>query len=57
MRMCLVPDVFIPKNFKTPEFEKYKGILFPKNHLMIFIKKIVAYAENEKLMIIASNTV
>lgn len=50
MRMCLVPDVTIPLKFKTPDFEKYKGVSCPKNHLRIFVRKMAAYAANEKLM-------
>lgn len=33
MGMYLVLDVVIPPTFKTPEFEKYKGVSFPNNHL------------------------
>lgn len=50
MRMCLVPDVVIPPKFKAPKLDKYKGIGFPKNHLQMFVRKMVAYAVNEKLM-------
>lgn len=51
LKMCLVPDVVIHPKFKTPKFEKYKGVSFPRNHLSMFVRKMVAYAENEKLMI------
>ncbi|XP_050909908.1 uncharacterized protein LOC127123750 [Lathyrus oleraceus] len=50
MGMCLVSDVVISPKFKTPEFEKYKGVNLPKNHLRMFVRKMVAYAANEKLM-------
>ncbi|XP_050908914.1 uncharacterized protein LOC127122656 [Lathyrus oleraceus] len=50
MGMCLVPDVAIPPKFKTPDFEKYKGVIFPRNHLRMFVRNMVAYAANEKLM-------
>ncbi|XP_073222384.1 uncharacterized protein [Cicer arietinum] len=33
--LCLVSDVIIPPKFKMPEFSKYKGTTFPKNHLII----------------------
>jgi hypothetical protein len=49
--MCLVPDVAIPPKFKTPDFEKYKGINCPRNHLKMFCRKMAAYTTNEKLMI------
>lgn len=47
MGMSLVPEVVIPQKFKTPEFEKYKGVSCPKNHLRKFVRKMAAY---EKLM-------
>lgn len=50
METCLVPDMVIPPKFKTPEFEKYKGVSCPKNHLRMFARKMVAYAANEKLI-------
>lgn len=50
MGICLVPVVVIPQKFKTPKFEKYKGVSFPKNRLRMFVRKMVAYAMNEKLM-------
>ncbi|XP_050915598.1 uncharacterized protein LOC127130672 [Lathyrus oleraceus] len=50
MGMCLVPNVVIPQKFKTPKFEKYKDVSFPKNHLRMFVRKMVAYAANEKLI-------
>lgn len=48
--MCLVPDVVIPQKFKTPEFEKYKNVIFSKNHLSMFVIKMATYAANEKLI-------
>ena len=32
LEMCLVPDVVVPPKFKTPDFEKYKGLQCPKSH-------------------------
>lgn len=32
LNICLEPDVVIPQNFKTPDFEKYKGVNCPKIH-------------------------
>ncbi|KAK2428574.1 hypothetical protein QL285_027088 [Trifolium repens] len=34
--MCLVPDVVIPAKFKALEFEKYKCLSCPQNHLIMF---------------------
>jgi hypothetical protein len=48
--MCLVPDVVIPPKFKTPDFEKYKGLQCPKIHLKRFCTKMSAHVTNEKLM-------
>src|SRR3954464_7814626 len=31
--MSLVPDLTIPHKFKIPDFEKYKGLSCPRNHL------------------------
>ncbi|XP_073225755.1 uncharacterized protein [Cicer arietinum] len=49
--LCLVYDVIIPPKFKLPEFEKYKGTTCPKNHLIMYCRKIGFYAHDEKLLI------
>jgi hypothetical protein len=49
--MCLVPDVVIPAKFKAPEFEKYKGLSCPQNHLIMFCRKMASHAHNDKLLI------
>ncbi|XP_045802534.1 uncharacterized protein LOC123896156 [Trifolium pratense] len=51
MDMCLVLDVVIPPKFKVPDFEKYKGVHCPRNHLKMFCRKMAAHATDEKLMI------
>jgi len=48
--LCLVPDVVIPPKFKVPEFEKYKGATCPKSHLVMYCRKMAAYAHDEKLL-------
>lgn len=48
--MWLVPNVVIPQKFKTPEFEKYKGVSCPRSHLRMFVRKMAAYANDGKLM-------
>jgi hypothetical protein len=48
--MCLVPDIVVPPKFKTPDFEKYKGLQCPKIHLKRFCTKMSAHVTNEKLM-------
>jgi hypothetical protein len=49
--MCLVPDLVLPSKFKIPNFEKYKGLSCPKNHLIMYNRKMASYANNHKLMI------
>lgn len=48
--MCLIPNMVIPPKFKVPEFEQYKGLNFPGNHLRIFNRNMDAYTHDEKLM-------
>ena len=48
--LCLVPDIAIPPKFKVPDFNKYKGTTFPKNHLKVYCKKMRAYTKDEKLL-------
>ena len=47
--LCLVHDVIIPPKFKVPNFDKYKGITCPKNHMKMYYWKMGAYAKDEKL--------
>ena len=49
--LCLVLDVIIPPKFKVPNFDKYKGTTYPKNHLKMYYRKKGAYAKDEKLLI------
>ncbi|XP_050875217.1 uncharacterized protein LOC127078839 [Lathyrus oleraceus] len=49
--MCLVPGLIMPPKFKAPDFEKYKGDSCPKQHLVMFCRKMTSYAHNDKLMI------
>src|SRR4051812_28423183 len=49
--MSLVPDLTIPHKFKVPNFEKYKGLTCPRNHLRMYVRKMAAYAHDQKLMI------
>jgi len=48
--LCLVPDVVIPPKFKVPDFDRYKGTTFPKNHLKMYCHKMGAYSRDEKLL-------
>jgi hypothetical protein len=49
--LCLVPDVQIPHKFKVPDFEKYKGRSCPKDHLTMYVRKMSAYAKDDKVLI------
>src|ERR1044072_23506 len=49
--LCLVSDVVIPPKFKMPNFEKYKGISCPETHLKMYVRKMSAYAHDEKFLI------
>lgn len=51
LETCLVPDVVIPYKFKVLEFENYKVLDCPRNHLRKFCRKMAAYAFDKKLMI------
>lgn len=46
--MCLVSDLIITPKFKTPDFEKYKGISCPKIHLTMHYQKMDGYSRNDK---------
>ena len=48
--LCLVPNVTIPLEFKVPNFDKYKRIACPKNHLRMYCRRMWAYAMDEKLL-------
>lgn len=49
--MCLVPGVKILTKFKVLVFEKYKGFNFPMTHVQSYYRNMVAYSDNEKLLI------
>lgn len=49
--MCFVPDVTLPPKFKVPYFEKYKGLSYPKGHLVMYCRKMASYSRNDKIMV------
>lgn len=49
--MCLVSDLVIPPKLKVPNFDKYKGDIYPRLHLVMFYQKMASYAHEDKLMI------
>ncbi|KAA0060308.1 RNA-directed DNA polymerase (Reverse transcriptase), Ribonuclease H-like protein [Cucumis melo var. makuwa] len=50
-QLCLISDVVIPPKFKTPDFEKYNETTCPKSHLVMYCRKMSAYAHDDKLLI------
>ena len=48
--LCLVLDIVIPPKFMVPDFDKYKGTTFPKNHLKMYCWKMGAYSRDEKFL-------
>jgi len=48
--LCLVPDVVIPPKFKVPNFDRYKGMTCPKNHLKMYCRKMGVHSRDEKLL-------
>jgi len=50
-KMCLVPNVVIPKKFRMLEFVKYIGTQCPITHLKAYYNKIAEVVDNEKLLI------
>ena len=49
--LCLVPDIQIPHKFKVPDFEKYKGNSFPEEHLTMYVRRMSAYARDDRVLI------
>jgi hypothetical protein len=50
-KMCLVPNVVIPKKFRLPEFVKYTGNQCPVTHLKAYCNKMAEVVYDEKLLI------
>ncbi|RDX97795.1 hypothetical protein CR513_19390, partial [Mucuna pruriens] len=49
--LCLVSDVDLSTDFKTPEFDKYKGSTCPRVHLAMYCRKMVAYIYDDKILV------
>jgi hypothetical protein len=49
--LCLVSDVQVPHKFKVPDFEKYKGNSCPEEHLTMYVRRMSAYAKDDKVLI------
>ncbi|RDY11526.1 hypothetical protein CR513_03795, partial [Mucuna pruriens] len=48
--LCLVPDVGLLADFKTPKFDKYKGSSCPWLHLAMYCRKMTAYVHDDKIL-------
>lgn len=48
--MCLVLGVKIPAKFKVYDFQKYKEISCLRTHIRSYGRKMVAYSNDEKLL-------
>jgi hypothetical protein len=46
----LVPGVRVPPKFRLPIFDKYNGNSCPKTHVQAYFRKMVAYSDDEKLL-------
>ncbi|RDX66512.1 hypothetical protein CR513_54717, partial [Mucuna pruriens] len=49
--LCLMSDVALPADFKTPKFEKYKGSSCPRVHLAMYCRKMAAYIQQDKILV------
>ncbi|RDX85813.1 hypothetical protein CR513_32936, partial [Mucuna pruriens] len=49
--LCLVPDVVLPTDFKTPDFDKYKGSSCPRTHLAMYCRKMAAHIQDDKILV------
>ena len=50
-KLSLVPGLVIPHKFKIPTFDKYDGTKCPTTHLTMYYRKMLAYNDNDKLLI------
>ena len=49
--LCLVPKVKVPAKFKVQEFEKYKGNYCPRDHLVMYIRRMPTHTDDQCLLI------
>ncbi|RDX67370.1 hypothetical protein CR513_53762, partial [Mucuna pruriens] len=49
--LCLVPDVVLPADSKTPGFDKYKGSSCPRTHLAMYCRKMATYVQDDKVLV------
>jgi hypothetical protein len=49
-KICLVPNVVLPKKFRVPEFIKYTGTQCPMINLKSYYNKMTEVVHDEKLL-------
>ncbi|RDX75797.1 hypothetical protein CR513_44280, partial [Mucuna pruriens] len=49
--LCLVLNVRLSVDFKTPKFNKYKGSSCPRVHMAMYCRKMVAYIYDDKILV------
>ncbi|RDX99194.1 hypothetical protein CR513_17777, partial [Mucuna pruriens] len=49
--LCLMYDVALQVDFKTPKFKKYKGSSCPRVHLAMYCRKMAAYVHHDKILV------
>ncbi|RDX79088.1 hypothetical protein CR513_40528, partial [Mucuna pruriens] len=49
--LCLVSNVDLLADFKTLEFDKYKGSSCPRVHLAMYCRKMAAYKYDDKILV------
>ncbi|RDX90155.1 hypothetical protein CR513_28006, partial [Mucuna pruriens] len=49
--LCLMFDVALPVDFKTPKFEKYKYSSCPRVHLAMYYRKMAACIHQDKILV------
>jgi hypothetical protein len=50
-KVCLVPNIVVPKDFRIPDFIKYTGLECPNTHLRSYCNKMAEVIRNDKLLI------
>src|ERR1043165_5141888 len=49
--LCLVPNMKVHAKFKVLEFKKYKGNSCPRDHLMMYLRRMSTHTEDQRLLI------
>jgi hypothetical protein len=50
-KVCLVPNIIVPKNFRVPEFIKYTGLECPNTHLRSYYNKMAKVIHDDRMLI------